>query len=64
MIIASDHVIYASFLRITSVNVNKWAENCDFYTFTKEILNGKLLFFCRVTSHLLISISHLSSYNG
>ena len=44
MIIASDHILYASFFRIILVNVNKLAENCDLFTFPKEILNGKLHF--------------------
>ena len=32
-------------LRISSVNVTKSAGNCDFATFTEEILSGKLQFF-------------------
>ena len=31
-------------LRISSVNVTKFAGNCDLVTFTEEILNGKLHF--------------------
>ena len=34
-------------LRISSVNVTKYAENSDLVTFTGEILNGKLNFLCR-----------------
>ena len=33
-------------LRISSVNVTKSTVSCNFFTFTEEILNGKLHFLC------------------
>ena len=35
-------------LRISSVNVTKFAVSCGFVTFTEEILTGKLHFCCSV----------------
>ena len=36
-------------LRISTVNVSKFAETADLVTFTKEILNVKLRFLCSIT---------------
>ena len=37
-------------LRIFSVNVTKPADPADLFTFTEELLNGKLHFLCSVAS--------------